>query len=273
MLQKTLLVECDLPQNTDKFFFKNYPVLTNKNLGEIKRAISNKLLEVDISLDLGITTEKVAINPDKNSFLIRTNEEIVFPSSFDEDEKICYFITNNQIYPLKLFNEWSNFFYKLVPTSWRPILRISATPMHKKPFLDAIEAFQFRGFVLDAGTGLGYSAIFVSKTAIRVITFEWDETVLEIASFNPHSKELFEKDNIDMRVGDVTEEILLFDDNYFDALIQDGGMPKSSGNIFSQQHCNQLYRVLKTDGYLIMYLPEHGKSKGRDYGAEHLDRF
>ena len=117
-----------------------------------------------------------------NSFSIEPNKEIAFPDSFDEAEKICYFIDQQQIYPLKLFSDESNFYYKLVPTSWRPILRISATPMHKKPFLDAIEKLQIRGFVLDAGTGLGYSAIIAGKTATRVITIEWDENVTEIAT-------------------------------------------------------------------------------------------
>ena len=49
-------------------------------------------------------------------------------------------------------------------------------------------------------------------------------------------------------------------------------MPKSSGNFFSSDHCKQLHRVLKPGGELIFYLPQHGKSKGRDYGGEHLER-
>ena len=259
-------------KNETQFYYKNYPILTHKSLEEIKRAISEKILEIQISLDLGLSTEMITINPENNSFIINSIDEVLFPTSFDEEEKICYFILDQQIFPLKLFNEYSNFYYKLVPTSWRPILRISATPMHKKPFLDAIERLQFRGFVLDSGTGLGYSAIIASKTATRVITIEWDESVLEIATYNPHSKDLFSKDNIQLLLGDVTEEILRFDDKYFDVLIQDGGMPKSSGNFFSQSHCNQLYRVLKPGGELIMYLPQHGKAKGRDYGGEHLER-
>lgn len=261
-----------MPQNINKFFFKNYPILTHKSLIEIKNAITNKELEIEISLDLGISTEKVMINPENNSFIVKSKDEILFPSSFDKDDKICYFVLDAQLYPIKLFNDWSNFHYKLVPTSWRPILRISATPMHKKPFLDALEELQFRGFVLDSGTGLGYSAIIASKTATRVITIEWDESVLEIATYNPHSRGLFENNNIELQIGDVTEAILQYDDNFFDNLVQDGGMPKSSGNFFSQQQCNQLHRVLKPGGSLIMYLPQHGKSKGRDYGAEHLER-
>ena len=254
------------------FLFKNYPILTHKSLIEIQQALNSKKHELMLSLDLGISTQLVQLHPEKNSFTIEKNQEINFPTTFDEEEKICYFIFENQIYPLKLFSDYSNFFYKLVPTSWRPILRISATPMHKKPFLDFLELLELRGFILDSGTGLGYSAIIASKTATRVITIEWDEAVIEIASYNPHSKDLFQSDNIELRINDITDEIKYFEDTFFDALIQDGGMPKSSGNFFSLDHCKQLYRVLKPGGELIFYLPQHGKSKGRDYGGEHLER-
>lgn len=254
------------------FFYKNYPILTHKSLSQIKQSLMLNKTELEISLDLGLSTQRIKLNPENNSFILPQNKEISFPDSFDENDRICYFILEGQIFPLKLFSDYTNFYYQLVPTSWRPILRISATPMHKKPFLDELEKLQFRGFVFDSGTGLGYSAIIVSKTATRVITVEWDENVLEIASYNPHSQALFESENIESRVGDVTDEILTFDDNYFDAIVQDGGMPKSSGNFFSFDHCRQLYRVLKPGGDLIFYLPQHGKSKGRDFGGEHLER-
>ena len=254
------------------FYYKNLPIVTDKVLSKIRQGLDSNQTEIIISIDLGISDAKIILNPLNNTFSIEPFKEIVFPDSFDEAENICYFIDQHQIYPLKFFSDESNFYYKLVPTSWRPILRISATPMHKKPFLDAIEKLQFRGFVLDSGTGLGYSAIIASKTATRVITIELFENVTEIATYNPHSKDLFESSNIDLRIGDITEEILQFDDNFFDNIIQDGGMPKSSGNFFSQDHCRQLHRVLKSDGQLIFYLPKHGKSKGRDYGAEHLER-
>ena len=254
-----------------KIKYKNLPVLSYKTLVDIKEALKSKKEKLEISTDLGLTSEFINLYPESDSFQIWSNE-IYFPVSFREDTKICYFVDQNQLFPLKIFSEESNFFYSLVPTSWRPILRLSATPMHKKPFLDAIEKFQFKGMVLDSGTGLGYSAIVVSKTATRVISVEWDKMVLEIASYNPHSKILFSSENIELRNADITDEILLFEDNYFDNIIHDGGMPKSSGNFFSQDHCNQLYRVLKSGGYLAFYLPQHGRSKGRDYGAEHLER-
>ena len=205
-----------------------------------------------------------------NSFFIN-EDEIFFPKSF-KSEKVCYAIIDGQIFPMKMFSEETNFYYKLVPTSWRPILRISATQMHKKPFLDYIEKIKPKGFVFDGGTGLGYSAIIASKTATRVITIEWDQVVLEIASYNPHSRELFTSANIEVRLGDITEEILKFEDSFFDYLIQDGGMPKSSGEFFSQSHCQELNRICKHGGTLLIYLPQHGKSKGRDFGLEHITR-
>ena len=255
-----------------QIYYKNYPILTHKSLIEIKEALSQNQHEVELSLDLGLSKEKIQLDPIHHTFTIHETEEVDFPSSFNESVKICYFILDKHIYPLKLFSDVSNFYYKLVPTSWRPILRISATPMHKKPFLDAIESAQLHGFILDSGTGLGYSAIIACKTATRVITIEWDETVIDIASYNPHSRTLFESPIIDLRINDITEEIFTFDDNYFDSIIQDGGMPKSSGNFFSLDHCKQLHRVLKPGGELLFYLPQHGKSKGRDFGGEHLER-
>lgn len=254
------------------FTFKDVPVVSYKVLAEIKMALESRKKSMKASFDLGISSEIVYLDYEHYSFKLKNSMNVVLPESFDPEQKVCYFIQEGQLYPLKLFSEETNFYYALVPTSWRPILRISATPMHKKPFLDALEKLQFRGFVLDSGTGLGYSAIVASKTATRVTTIEWDENVLEIASFNPHSRELFSADNIEIRQDDVTAEIFSFDDNYFDNIIHDGGMPKSSGNFFSQDHCNQIYRVLKQGGELIFYLPQHGRSKGRDYGGEHLER-
>ncbi len=165
-----------------------------------------------------------------------------------------------------------NFTYQLAPTSFRPILRISATQMHKKPFLDRLEKERITGRVLDGGTGLGYSAIVASMTADEVITIEWDPNVIEMATYNPHSAKLFEGENIRLIQGDITVEIQKFADRYFDNIIQDGGMPKSSGGFFSQSHAHQLYRVLKRGGRLFFYLPKKGIKSGRDFGMEQVKR-
>lgn len=248
-------------------------VVTPSTLAMIQKSISKGLDVVEASLDLGLTTNVVQLRPEEISFVVPGEDEpIPFPQSFKEKNKVCYAIFGGRVFPLKLFSEETQLYYKLVPTSWRPILRISATPMHKKTFLDRLEREKVRGFVFDGGTGLGYSAIIASETASRVTTVEWDPYVLDMASYNPHSRVLFESPNIDLREGDITEEVLSFEDRFFDCVIQDGGTPKSSGEFFSAAHCGELYRVLRSGGRLFFYLPMHGRTKGRDFGAEHIQR-
>ncbi|MHA1983055.1 MAG: hypothetical protein ACW967_01795 [Candidatus Hodarchaeales archaeon] len=252
---------------------KNVPILSYKSLIEIQNHLKLKKVSViDISLDLNISSESIKLLPENNQFILPNGDIITFPSKFNHKDKVCYAIENFEIFPLKLFDEITNFFYKLVPTSNRPILLVSATPFHKKPFLDCISQLQLTGKILDGGTGLGYSAIIASRTAKKIETVEWDKNVLLIASYNPYSADLFNNENIDLIEDDITEYSEQQDDCTYENIIQDGGMPKSSGKFFSLDHAKQLYRILKPRGKLIIYLPKHGKSKGRDFGGEQIQR-
>ncbi|MHA2366360.1 MAG: methyltransferase domain-containing protein [Candidatus Hodarchaeales archaeon] len=251
---------------------RDVPVVSPKTLQHIKTALDQSLNEIIVSLNLNISKEKILLNPHEYTFDLPNGERISFPKSFNLKEKVCYAIFENNIHPMKFYNEETNLFYKLVPTSYRPILRISATQMHKRPFIDYIESLELEGRILDGGTGLGYSAIIASLTATQVITVEWDPNVIEMASFNPHSSLLFKSSKIELREADITEEILSFEDQVFDNIIQDGGTPKSSGTFFSQSYSNELFRVLKPYSSLFFYLPQHGVSKGRDFGLEHIER-
>ncbi|MHA1989968.1 MAG: hypothetical protein ACW981_00395 [Candidatus Hodarchaeales archaeon] len=252
---------------------KNVPILSYKSLIEIQNHLKLKKDSViDISLDLNISSQTIKLVPEKNQFILPNGNIITFPSKFNHKDKVCYAIENLEIFPLKLFDEKTNFFYKLVPTSNRPILRVSATPFHKKPFLDYISQLQLTGKILDGGTGLGYSAIIAGQTANKVETIEWDKNILLIASYNPYSADLFNNEKIELIERDVTEYSEEQNDCAYENIIQDGGMPKSSGTFFSLDHAKQLYRILKPRGNLIFYLPMHGKSKGRDFGGEQIQR-
>ena len=252
---------------------KNVPILSNKGLQEIQNALKlRKTSVLDISLDLNISQSTIKILPSSKQFILPSGEVVDFPSTFKEKTRICYAIEKNQIFPLRLFSEKMNFYYKLVPTSNRPILTVSATPFHKKTFLDYIERSKLKGNVLDGGTGLGYSAIIASKTADKVMTVEWDSNILLMGTYNPYSSELFTTDKIQIIEDDITEYVSKCENNLFDNLIQDGGMPKSSGTFFSSNYASELYRVLKHKGKLVFYLPQHGKTKGRDFGAEQIRR-
>ncbi len=252
-----------------------HPVLTHKSLKLLQDKLASKdsgITELSITLDLKQTEDLITLDHDKQVFIIG-DYEIKIPGSFDPSNPGCYFIHEGDIYPISVFSEDTNMYYKLVPTKHgRPILRISATQMHKKPFLDFIERRRPRGLILDAGTGLGYSAILVSEYANQVTTVEWDYNVIEVAAHNPHSWKLFESENITLLNEDITELIKTFDDNSFDNIIHDGGMPKSSGQFFSQAHANELYRVLKPRGHVYFYLPKKGLKTGRDFGLEQIKR-
>ncbi len=248
---------------------KRLPVVTNKTLAILREHLEEDG-QVEISLDLGLSQTVVEIK--NKEVILPSGEKFTIPASFDPKNNVCYFIKGGQLFPLQMFDPERNFAYQLAPTSFRPILRISATQMHKKPFLDRLEKERLTGSVLDGGTGLGYSAIIASRTASEVITIEWDPNVIEMATYNPHSATLFEAENIKLIQGDITTEIKQFENQRFDNIIQDGGMPKSSGRFFSQSHAHQLFRVLKRGGRLFFYLPRKGIKSGRDFGREQVIR-
>lgn len=251
------------------------PVISSIDLAMLQQQLQSQTTghtEIEQSLDLNISTSVLHLDFEKQCVQLPNGDSFTIPASFDPTNRVCYFIKEGNLYPLQLFDERTNFYYKLVPTSYRPIMRISATQMHKKPFLDFLETQKFSGKILDAGTGLGYSAIIASRSAKQLVTIEWDSNVIELASFNPHSRPLFESSNVQLLHGDTTKLIHNYGPNYFDSIIQDGGMPKSSGDFFSQAHAHQLFRVLKSKGNLYFYLPRKGISSGRNFAGEQIKR-
>jgi len=253
---------------------KRVPIVGHKQMRKLAHALTSRKKNhiISISLDLNLSTSPVKIIPEENAFQLPNGVSITFPSQFDETKKVCYTIMNNQVHMMQTFDSQTNLFYQLVPTSFRPILKISATPMHKKPFLDYLEQAPINGKVLDGGTGLGYSAIIANRQAREVLTIEWDPNVLDLARYNPHSYELFESPDITIIQADITKEIKNHPYESFDNLIQDGGMMNSSGTFYSQEHTHELFRVLKWGGHLYFYLPRHGIKKGRDFGGEQISR-
>lgn len=243
-------------------------LLSSEDLRKINRAIENKEEEIEISLDLGKTKTKLRIEKDN---LVFPNNEKVGITNIREDDKSCYYI-NNGLKKFQFFSKETNLFYKLVPTSNRPILKASATSMHKREFVERIEKDELKGNILDSGTGLGYTTIAASKTADKVTTIEWDKTVIEIAKLNPYSEELFKNKNIKIIISDFTEEVKKFNDNSFDNIILDAGTPRSSGYFFSLNNYKEVFRVLKENGKLYHYIPKHHLKKGRDFIAEVTER-
>ncbi len=116
--------------------------------------------------------------------------------------------------------------------------------------------------------GLGYTAILSSKSAQKVITFEKDDNVFEVAKNNPFSRGLFESANIEIRRGDISVEIKNQKDGAFDCIIHDPPTFTMAGELFSGNFYLQLMRVLKDKGKLFHYTPLYKIRRGFDFPSK-----
>ncbi len=242
------------------------PIISSRDLRNINEATEKGLTEIEVSLDLGLTNTK--INLDKKGFYI--NKQLIKPKKIKETDKSCYIINNGSLEKVQYFVD--NRLYKLIPTNYRPILKISGTSMHKKEFLDNLGRDKLHGKVLDSGTGLGYSSIITSRTAEDIITVEIDRNVIEIAKLNPYSQELFTNKNMKLIIGNIVEQIKKFNDKEFGNIIFDAGTVKGSEEFFSLNNYKEAFRVLKNRGKLYHYLPKHQIKRGRDFASEIISR-
>jgi predicted methyltransferase len=229
----------------------------------VEAAILARKGSVKISLDLGLTTQEVHL--DHGLLIIGENEYAV--PALRKDEKTCFFF-DEEFTRLRFVGEDTGMIYELVETAGRPMLKVSATPFHKWDFIKRIEQDKPKGDILDAGTGLGYTAIAASATAKHVDTVEMDRNVLRMQELNPWSRQLA-KSNITKYHEDIVEVAAKTKKKY-DCIILDGGTPRSSGHFFSLENYKNMRRILR--GKLYHYLPDKGVTKGRDFPAEVIAR-
>ncbi|MFA5141531.1 MAG: methyltransferase domain-containing protein [Candidatus Woesearchaeota archaeon] len=242
----------------------NY-ILSSEELRKMNDAIKHGKTHLETSLDLGITKAKVTF---KDGKIVFPNAQEVEPIKIRDDDKTCYLLDKDKLLKVQFFSDETNKLYKLVPTQNKPILKISATPMHKMLFVEKIKKAQLKGEILDSGTGLGYTAIAAANHAKHVTTIELDPNVIEVAKLNPWSQELFTKINITQKMGDLTEEVKKFKNEQFDNIILDAGTIHESGDFFAAKNYIEVFRVLKKGGHLYHYLPQVGINKGRDFIGE-----
>jgi predicted methyltransferase len=119
------------------------------------------------------------------------------------------------------------------------------------------------GRTLDTATGLGYTAIEASRTADRVITIELDPAALEVARYNPWSRELFDNPRLEQMMGDSFDVIREFADGEFDRVIHDPPAFALAGDLYSSDFYIELYRVLQRDGRLFHYIGNPESKSGR----------
>ena len=185
-------------------------------------------------------------------------------------DNFLYLIENEEVTKIAFFSEHTNRFYKLMPTADWPTIAIGSVPMHRRisPQADSMNKIRLlkpRGCVLDTCMGCGYTAILAAETAKKVITFEKDDTILELARLNPYSQALFRYTNIEIRRGDISVAINEFPDDLFDCITHDPPTFTLAPELFSGAFYKQLWRVLKPNSRLFHYTPLYKVKQGVDF--------
>ena len=172
--------------------------------------------------------------------------------------------------------------YKLVPTAWgAPTFEIDGIKMlptaKVSPFEDArgkVALIGPRGHrVLDTCGGLGYfAACCLEAGAAGILSFEKSEDVLWLRTLNPWSPDPDAPGyggRLQLRHGDVSQEIARLPDAGFDAILHDPPRFGIAGELYSQVFYDQLARVLHKGGRLFHYTGSPNKlTSGRDVPRE-----
>jgi predicted methyltransferase len=219
------------------------------------------LTSASLSPDLGLTAVEVAL--DEQGIRFPTGESLTWDeaSEIAESENGCFALEPDGLRKIQVFSETTNRQVVLMPTSGAPTMLIAGFPMHRikniDPYQDTvnkIKAARPTGRVLDTSMGLGYTAIQASHSADHVTTIELDPAVVEVASQNPWSRELFTSPKIERLVGDSYDEVENFDDESFSCVIHDPPTIQLAGDLYSGEFYRSLYRILKPRGRLFHYI-------------------
>ena len=243
------------------------PIITKKEADIILLANADS---VRVSVDLGKSVQEIRIDGDN---VVIGTEKVPLEEFKRLKPHTCYVIQENSLKKLVHFAVETNYYYKLVPTGDWPTITLSSTPMHRHIHISPKKAAEvmvsqispIKGIVLDTCCGLGYTAIISSKHANRVYTFEKDKYVLNIASYNPYSLELFNSKKIELHESDVHCGIKKFKTNFFDRIIHDPPTYKYAPELYSTEFYNELFRVLKNGGKMYHYAPCPQKTRDRNF--------
>ncbi|MFX1471507.1 MAG: MnmC family methyltransferase [Promethearchaeota archaeon] len=210
--------------------------------------------EVEVSLDLGVTTRRIRLASQP------WNREQL--EKISQDEESVYFVNDEGIFKAELSGKH---FYKLMPVvqNQAPALLIDGILMHRvkdtTPMDDAFmkaEICARNGIdLLEICTGLGYASIACLQKGVRsIVTIEKDEKVLELARVNPWSHRLFTDDRVTVINADASLEIEKIDDKSFHALMHDPPRFSLAPELYTTEFYSHLYRVLRSNGVLLHYI-------------------
>ncbi|MBY9000699.1 MAG: methyltransferase [Candidatus Heimdallarchaeota archaeon] len=236
-------------------------------------AYQKKLTSVTINLDLGLVKQAVTIKGNEvkiKDFVydIKTIKKIVKnQAAFKLEEK-----------PRKIAF-FDGAYYKLEPIRGTvPTIEIDGIRMHRTKHMTPLEDAERKilyvninssDTVLDICTGLGYTAIQAHLKKAKVTTIEKDPNVLEIAGFNPYSRQLFEgieKGKITLINDNAADAVMNFESESFSVILHDPPRFSFAGELYAEEFYAELYRILKSGGRLLHYVGNPGsKYRGKDF--------
>ncbi len=263
----------DKPQSTDKVAGKitDKIVFTKQTATFLLKEALRARETIEASLNLGKSKTKIVV---RNGFFEVLGQRVEIRKLERLKENTIYTIEEEKVLAVELFSEKTNLYYKLRPTKDWPTLMLSSVPMHRfvsaSPKESATRMVELikpvKGKVLDTCGGLGYTAIISANSgAGKVICYEIDESVLEMAKYNPYSKELFENEKIELRHESVLEGIKNLPNESFDRIIHDPPTMSFAKELYQKEFYDELFRVLKKGGKLYHYAPNPKKTKGAEF--------
>jgi len=220
---------------------------------------------VAVSLDLGLTTDEVTIEPARALLPGGWWLDFAQLAEIADHEAACYAIrAPGDAERIGRFSEALGRHYSLYPTVGAPTILIAGFSMHRikgtDPWRDTLAkvraAAPLRGRVLDTSTGLGYTAIEAAHApgVPEVVTIELDPTTLAIARDNPWSRPLFTDPKITQLIGDSYEIVPKFPDEAFSRIIHDPPIFSLAGELYSGAYYRELFRILRRGGRLFHYI-------------------
>lgn len=226
--------------------------------------------QVDLSLDLNLTTEKWRLDAGR---LILDNETVIDMEKLEpvsSSKNKIFVLQNNRLFPLEVRAEG---YYKLVPTDSAPTLEINGIKMHRSKEIDPLTDAKLKtqlvvaegDTVLDTCGGLGYSALFALKAgAEKVISTEKNQAVIHLRNCNPWLKK-----HADQRIAlihaDITREIDTFETGSFHSVIHDPPrFTSATGDLYGKNFYAQLFKVMAPRSKLFHYTGSPKKIKTKD---------
>jgi uncharacterized protein len=236
-------------------------VLSHRQTRHLPRE-RNVSQSITLSPDLGLSTLPMTLGPE--GLLLPDGQLLSWDgiNEIESAENACFVVRDGRPEKILTFSALTNRACSLMPTAGAPTMLVAGFTMHRIVDCDPYEDAQakvraiapIKGCVLDTATGLGYTAIEASRTAVQVHTIELDPATQDIARQNPWSRALFEQANIRRHLGDSYDLVDTFAEGTFDRIVHDPPVLGLAGQLYAGEFYRKLHRVLGKNGRLFHYV-------------------